>query len=377
VGALLDAALLESVLAPFGSSRTLPAVAYLSDDVLAFERAKFFDGSWVCVGRAADLANPGDQRAVTVGTETILLVRDVDAVRAYYDVCPHRGHELLPTGEEAARPIVTCPYHAWSFTLDGTLRGTGRAGAGGADPDGLGLRPVPMVGWHGWLFVNAGADAAPFDDHVGDLDAVVAPYGADGLVAAASSEYEVAANWKLLVENYHECLHCPSIHPELCKVSPPASGRSVDGAGAWVGGPMDLAPHAETMSDDGRSRGEGLAGLDERGRREVQYLQLFPSLLLSLHPDYVLTHRIEPLSPGRSLVRCQWLFPPEAVARPGFDPAYAVDFWDRTNRQDWRACESLQRGVASRGFRPGVLTDREHDVYRFVTMVAAGYLAGS
>ncbi len=375
VGAVLDAAQLDPVLAPFGSSRTLPAEAYLSERVLAFERDRFFDCSWVCVGRAADLPAAGDQRAAVVGTETVLLVRGRDdSVRAFYDVCPHRGHELLPVGDKTTRPLVTCPYHAWSFALDGALRGTGRADAGGADPEDLALRPVPLVDWHGWLFVNPSGDAAPLADHVGDLDAIVAPYAPAELVVAAESEYQVAANWKLLAENYHECLHCPSIHPELCTVSPPSSGRSVAGPGNWVGGPMDLADHAETMSDDGRSRGAAIAGLDERRRREVQYLQLLPNLLLSLHPDYVLTHRIEPLAPGRSLVRCQWLFPAEAVDRAGFDPAYAVDFWDRTNRQDWAACESLQRGVASRGYRPGVLTEREHDVYRFVTMVAAGYL---
>lgn len=379
MGAVLDAAQLEPVLAPFGSSRTFPAAAHLSEEVLAYEREHFFDRSWVCVGRAADLAAVGDQRAVPVGTETVLLVRSAGgdgdgAVRAFYDVCPHRGHELLGQGGAATRPLVTCPYHAWSFTLDGAVRGTGRAGAGGADPADLALRALPLVRWHGWLFGNTSADAGPFGGHVGDLDGIVAPYEPARLVAAATSGYEVAANWKLLVENYHECLHCPSIHPELCRVSPPASGRSVGGAGAWVGGPMDLAESADTMSDDGRSGGMALAGLDGRRRREVQYLQLFPNLLLSLHPDYVLTHRVEPLAPGRSRVHCQWLFPAEAVARPGFDPGYAVDFWDRTNRQDWAACESLQRGVASRGYRPGVLTEREHDVYRFVTMVATGYL---
>jgi Rieske 2Fe-2S family protein len=137
---------------------------------------------------------------------------------------------------------------------------------------------------------------------------------------------------------------------------------------------MDLADHAETMSMDGRSGGVVLPGLDELQRRQVLYIHLFPNLLVSLHPDYVMTHRIEPLTPGTSRVECQWLFPPEAVERPGFDPSYAVDFWDLTNRQDWAAVESVQRGVASPHFVPGLLSGSEDAVYHFVTMVAGGYL---
>jgi Rieske 2Fe-2S family protein len=106
----------------------------------------------------------------------------------------------------------------------------------------------------------------------------------------------------------------------------------------------------------------------------VAYLGLFPNLLLSLHPDYLMTHLVEPLGPDLSHVVCTWYFPPEATERPGFDPAYAVDFWDRTNRQDWAACESVQRGMASPHFRPGPLAPAEDAVYHVVTMIARAYL---
>jgi Rieske 2Fe-2S family protein len=131
------------------------------------------------------------------------------------------------------------------------------------------------------------------------------------------------------------------------------------------------------MSLDGRSGGSVLPGLDERRRRQVLYLNLFPNLLLSLHPDYVMTHRIEPLTPTTSAVECQWLFPAETLEQPGFDPAYAVDFWDLTNRQDWAAVESVQRGMASPRFVPGLLSTDEDAVYHFVTMVAGAYLGRS
>jgi glycine betaine catabolism A len=156
-------------------------------------------------------------------------------------------------------------------------------------------------------------------------------------------------------------------------VSPPDSGYNMDPTGAWVGGAMELMPHAETMSLTGASEGSTLRGLDDRRSREVLYFGVFPNLLISLHPDYVMTHRIVPLSHDRSMIECEWLFPPEALTEEDFDPSYAADFWDITNKQDWAACESVQRGAASRGYRQGPLASAEDEVYGFVTMVARGY----
>jgi len=187
----------------------------------------------------------------------------------------------------------------------------------------------------------------------------------------------MAANWKLPIENYHECYHCPAIHPELCVVSPPTSGDNYTLPGMWVGGTMDLEPFAATMSMDGSSGGVVLPALDEKQRREIVYIVLFPNLLISAHPDYVMTHRIEPVTPSLSNVTCEWLFSAEAVASAGFDPAYAVDFWDVTNRQDWSACEGVQRGLGSRGYRPGPFAAQEDAVQQWVTLIARSYLAGT
>ena len=191
----------------------------------------------------------------------------------------------------------------------------------------------------------------------------------------ATHTYTLAANWKLPHENYQECYHCPLIHPELCRVSPPLSGDNYENhTGAWVGGTMDLADGAATMSLDGRSRRHGHPRPLAERAAQVAYIGLFPSLLLSLHPDYVMTHRMRTAHHRTTWVECQWLFPPEAVERPDFDPSYAVDFWDLTNRQDWSAVESVQRGLVSPAFVPGVLAEQEDAVYQLVTMVARGYL---
>jgi Rieske 2Fe-2S family protein len=197
----------------------------------------------------------------------------------------------------------------------------------------------------------------------------VAAYRPERLVVKAGHRYQVAANWKLIVENYHECYHCPSIHPELCVVTPPNSGENwrdpVADAGAWAGGSMRLRDHAQTMSLDGVSHGVALSDVDPRS---VNYLGLFPNLLMSLHPDYVLTHRLTPVAPESTVVECEWLFDDSVT-----DPSYAVEFWDVTNRQDWAACESVQRGVRSPHYRPGPLAPNENAVYDWVQMVARAY----
>jgi glycine betaine catabolism A len=367
---------LEPALRPFGQSRMLPRDAYTSPRVFAFEQERFFAGSWTCVGREGDLEATGAQRAVRVGGAGVLLVRGTDGrVRAFANTCRHRGHELLGVGEQTTRRTVLCPYHAWTYDLDGSLR----VASGFRDhrefrPGEHGLVELPLERWHGFLFVNGSGDAPPFAEHVGALDELVAPYQPARLVPLASHAYDLACNWKVVLENYHECYHCPLIHPELCQVSPPASGDNFELDGAWVGGTMDLKDHAATMSLDGHSDGVPIPGLDAERLRTVAYLGLFPNLLLSLHPDYLMSHLVEPLGPDLSHVVCTWYFPPEAAERPGFDPAYAVEFWDRTNRQDWAACESVQRGMASPHFQPGPLAPAEDAVYHVVTMIARAYL---
>ncbi|SHM87353.1 aromatic ring-hydroxylating oxygenase subunit alpha [Cryptosporangium aurantiacum] len=364
---------LAASLAELGQARMLPRAAYLDDDVLAWEQRHFF-GGWTCAGRAEDLAEPGAHRAVAVGpTEGVLLTRARDGrLRAFVNACRHRGHELLPCGGSAVKRVLTCPYHAWTYDVDGALRAA--PGFRDLDKSGFGLIELPSAEWHGWVFVALDADPPPFAEHVGALEDTVAPYSPAELTTVTSHEYVVAANWKTIVENYQECYHCALIHPELCQVSPPESGENLDLPGDWVGGWMDLRDGAATMSLDGRSGGSPIPGLDEHRLRTVMYAAMFPNLLISLHPDYVMTHRLTPLAPGRTRVECAWLFPAEVASRPGFDPAYAVDFWDLTNRQDWAACESVQRGIAAARYQPGPLAPDEDGVHQFIRMVALKYL---
>jgi glycine betaine catabolism A len=371
----IDPSALADSLLPFGSSRMLPRAAYVDPDVFAWEKAHFFGGSWMCVGRSEDIAKSGDQRAVEVGGSGVLLTRDNDGVlHAFANTCRHRGHELLGCGLSINRRVITCPYHSWGYDLSGGLRAAkGFTDKADFTVDQWGLLPLPVTEWHGLIFVDGSAQAAPLQESLGDLEEIVAPYELERLKVAGSHEYEVAANWKILTENYHECYHCPVIHPELCSVSPPSSGHNYDASGAWVGGTMELRDGMDTMSLDGTSNGVMLRSLGPVDLRTVIYLNVFPNILISLHPDYVMVHRLTPLAADRTRVECSWAFAPEAVERDGFDPSYAMDFWDITNRQDWTACESVQRGLTSPHAVPGPLSAEEDAVYQFVTMVARGY----
>lgn len=374
----IDQELLRPALAEFRQSYTLPGLAYTSTELFEWEERHFFEDSWVCLGRTQGLTTPATRRAVKIGNESVLLTRDeLGVLRAFFNVCRHRGHELLPVGGSAEGALIQCPYHGWTYRPDGSLKSAPRLGLRpGFTPAEHGLNPVRVDEWRGWVFVNVSGAAPPLAEHVGNLDQILNPWHPEDMVETSRMDYLVEANWKLVHENYQECYHCSEIHPELCRVSPPTSGLNMDSTGEWIGGWMDLMPDAETMSLTGRGGAPLLADLDPVQRRRVFYFALFPNLLISPHPDYVLTHRIEPLSPSRSRIECRTLFPRAVAERAGFDDSYARDFWDVTNAQDWAAIESIQRSASSRGFKPGPITEPEESVYQFFNMIANSYVGG-
>ena len=377
----LDLAGLEDTLQPFGRSRMLPGEAYTSEQVFAWEQRHLYAGTYTCVGREDDLRAAGPdgksltQRAVQVGDVHVLLTWPNDEPRAFANTCRHRAHELLDAGGSNSRQSIVCPYHAWSYDLAGTLRAApGYKDVAGFDTAHFRLVELPVHRWHGWIFVHAATplsnpDVVDFAAFIGDLEDIVAPYAPEQLVLGDRHSYEVAANWKTIAENYHECYHCPLIHPELCHVTPPTSGDNYDLPGAWLGGSMVLRDGMQTMSMSGESKGRPIPGVSPT---TVMYVGLVPNLLVSAHPDYVMAHRLVPLSPGRTWVECSWYFPDTGGEAP-IDPSYAVEFWDITNRQDWAACESVQRGLSSPHFQAGPFSPSEDAVHMFVTTIARAY----
>jgi glycine betaine catabolism A len=365
-----------------GPQRMLPAVAYTSPEVLGWELRHLYAGSWTCLGRVVDLLpddddKPVTQRAVMVGDVAALLVRGDDGVRMYANTCRHRGHELLPEGDVSTRHSIQCPYHAWTYDIDGGLIGApGFRDEPGFRPEEHSLVELPVRVWQGWVFGHAlhgaGDERVPsFDEHLGDYDRLIAPYDTGALVLADRHTYEVAANWKVIAENYHECYHCPLIHPELCQITPPDSGDNYHLPGSWVGGAMFLREGMATMSMTGELAATPLPNVDPT---RVEYVHLLPNLLVSAHPDYVMAHRLVPLAPGRTWVECSWYVVPPADGQP--QAAAAVEFWDVTNRQDWSACESVQRGLSSPHFRPGPFAPNEDAVAELVSRIAHAYEVG-
>jgi Rieske 2Fe-2S family protein len=372
----IDKNQVERALDPFGSSLTFPAEAYLSPEVLAWEQDNLWQSTWNCVGRLEELVAPGQLRAIDVAGEGVLLSRDGDgSLRAFSNVCRHRGHELAPIGEAFDARQIRCPYHSWSYRFDGTLRTAPRfTRSDDFETSQYPLFDLGVAVYGGCVWIDLSGKAGPIEDHFGNLAEITAPYETDRLITAETHTYVVDANWKIIIENYNECYHCSSIHPELCEVTPTDSGYDHLPTGMWCGGTMDLKDHAVTMSLDGSSRGVNFRKLEGAPLRQVWYLTVMPNLLLSLHPDYVMTHRLTPIGVDQTQIECSWLFPPEAFEIERFDPAYAVDFWDITNREDWAACEAVMRGIKNRGYRPGPLSGWEGTVYQFLTVMAHAYL---
>lgn len=359
-----------------GSGQMLPAAAYTDADVLAWENERLFAGGWMCLGRADSFAKAGDRRAYRVGDEGILVVRGTDGrLRGFFNTCRHRAHELLPCDGQASGRFIRCPYHAWVFTPEGDLYGVPPTHEGDiTDTSEYSLVPLPVEEWHGYVMANVTGDAPPINEAFVGIDRWLDPFDLANLRVADRHSYTLDANWKLIVENYHECFHCPTIHPELTSVADTESGTTVLGQGWYVGGSQEFRDGVRTMSLDGSSHGVQIPGIPDLCQNGVMYLQVGTNLLVSLHPDYVMVHRLVPLAPDRTFVECEWLFPESAFAKEGFDPSYAVDFWDITNRQDWTACESVQRGVRSRGYRPGPLSSHhEVSVYAFIAWMARAY----
>jgi Rieske 2Fe-2S family protein len=360
------AADLAATRAPFESARTLPAAFYASDEVFRLEQSELFGRMWLCIGREADLPKAGDFFTHAVGDERILLVRGGDgAVRAFFNVCRHRGARLVdaPRGEGLER--LRCPYHAWTYALDGRLTVAPRMApsfAKGAFP----LVPVRLELYSGFLFVNLDERAEPLERYLAGLPDL-SRYRMGELRCGKRVEYEVEANWKFLCENYSECYHCPGVHPQLFRISDylQPGERILEHGTCFNGGAMALREGFATMSMSGRSSLPQIPGLPAEDHRKVFYYLVYPNLLLSPHPDYVLTHTIWPLAPTRSRVVCEWLFTQEAVAMDGFDPVDVVEFWDVTNRQDWGLCERAQAGALSRGYRPGPYESSEDCVHTF------------
>ena len=344
-----------------GGAMTLPGRFYTSPDVFQTEQERIFGERWFCAGREETIPERGDFLVRNIGTESVIVLRDrACEVRAFHNVCRHRGTRICEESGGRFNNAIRCPYHAWTYGLDGHLLGaSSMKGLTTFDVADYPLLPVAVTVWEGFIFLSLAAEPEPFAQSHAALIGKFGPYNLPALRAARRIDYDVQANWKLMFENYSECYHCSPIHPALVRLSPSDSGENDLTNGPFLGGFMTVNPENESLTLSGDACAIPVGDLPKEDGKRVYYYSLFPNMLLSLHPDYVMAHTLWPVSSERTLIECEWLFHPDAAAHPGFDPDDGVRFWDTTNREDWHICELSQLGIASRAYRPGPYSPRE------------------
>jgi glycine betaine catabolism A len=359
-------------------ARSLPGLSYTAEAEFAKEREAALFADWFCVGREEPLAEAGDYLVADVAGESILVVKGDAGLTGFYNLCRHRGSRLVPVA--GSRPeagpgatgclagdTIRCPYHGWTYGFDGLLRSAPFLPDLRRYRDRLALHPVRIATWGGFVFARLGADGPPLATQLNGADQRLAGYPLAQLRTGHRLTYQVAANWKVVLENYNECYHCGPVHPELCELVPAFSrgGAGLD----WDAG----IPHrdgAYTYTLTGTSTRAPFPGLTDAQRTRHLGELVLPNLMLSLSCDHVASFTLWPRCAGHTTVICDFLFAADEIVRADFDPSDAVEFWDLVNRQDWAICERVQDGMGSRMFTVGYLAPMEQpsaDVGRYVS----------
>jgi len=354
---------LEKAMEPYAAgAKSLPQKYFVSPDVFTKEQAEIFSKEWLLVGHQSQIPDAGDYIVQRVNHESLFVIRDRGAkIHGFFNVCRHRGSRLIEDncGNRAA---IQCPYHAWIYGLDGRLIGAPHMDeVPGFEKADYPLHEVNLGIWEGFIFVNLRDASAERGDYslehwFAPLSGKFSHWNMSILQPAKRIEYDVRANWKLMFENYSECYHCPGVHPQLQKVSPYDSAKNDLREGPFLGGFMKINP-GKSLTMSGNACAAFVGKIENL--QQVFYYSIFPNMLLSLHPEYVMVHQLWPQSPERTLIVCDWFFHPEAFKRSNFNPEDAVEFWDMVNRQDWHVCELSQQGISSRAYDPGPYSARE------------------
>jgi Rieske 2Fe-2S family protein len=364
----------------------LPSSYYRSEEIFAQEKEKIFWREWFCAAREEQLTKPGDFLVLEIAGESVLVVRTKEGeLRAHYNVCRHRGARLVAAaGKEEEGDIklnggvlgasgIRCPYHQWTYGLDGRLLHAPytKEGEGFSKTD-FSLYPVGVECWGGFIFLNLSPELArkerkTLKTQFGEAMERVHRYPLSELRAARRITYQVHANWKIVLENYNECYHCGGVHPELCDVVP--AFRQQGGAGLeWERG-VAHKEGAVTFTWTGKTNRLPFPGLNEDEMVRHKGELIYPNLMLSLACDHVAAFTLWPRGTQQATVQCDFLFHPEEMKKMDFDPSDAVDFWDLVNRQDWAICKHVQQGMSSHVHESGYyapMEDLSLDIRKYV-----------
>ncbi|WP_339226629.1 aromatic ring-hydroxylating dioxygenase subunit alpha [Oceanobacillus sp. FSL K6-2867] len=357
---------------------TLKGELYTSPDVFELEKKNIFSESWLFVGYEYDVAEHGQYITTRINDENVLIIRGKDNVlRAFLNVCRHRGATLCSEASGTTKAL-RCPYHSWTYGLNGSLAGVPNANECREqliNNDDYGLEKVNLEVWNGLIWINFSENPEPAEpllnqqimERLGNLE-TFGRYQIPDLRVAHSKTYDVKANWKIIVENFQECYHCSSIHPELTEALP--EFRSGVGTQNTVGAGASFKDGVEYFSISGKGSRPMLKGLLPEDDRLYYGMTIVPHVFINLTPDHVITHRIYPVSADRSIVICDWLFDPEEMAKSDFDPMDAVELFHRVNEQDFAACRWCHENMNSKAFKNGgVLVPLENHVTKFYNFV--------
>jgi Rieske 2Fe-2S family protein len=348
---------------------TLPAAYYHSPEQYAVEQEHLWYEQWVYVGRSETLGATGSFRTFDIAGQNVLVTRNPDgALRGFYNVCSHRGAVLCDEPAGTTKAVFQCPYHAWCYDLDGELVATPRVDKDEVDRSALGLKPVHVDEWQGFVFVNLSrTEPMPLREALaGHYDSPLRfeKHQLERLVTVRTTESVVHANWKIIIENYNECLHCPIVHPELVEVVPTYK-RGDTGDRSREDGGVEIITGGTSYSDDPRARKAVLPGMNDEQAHSIYGSQVFPNMFIDVAGSNVVATRLVPEGPAQTRMLTEYLFIPEDIAAEDFDPEPVVQFCELVAHQDYEVSERVQRGVTSRGFAHGVYPARDDYVHQF------------
>lgn len=349
-------------------TRTLPGKYYHDPSIYNMEVEKIFYKFWMLACRSEEIPNVGDFKVITIEDESIILVRDKSGeLHGHFNVCSHRGTQLCVEEKGNFKSkMIQCPYHAWTYDLQGKLVGAPHMKEGANfSKENCTLPKANVHVWEGFVFVSLAENPEPFETQMEALIGKFGEWGMADLRIGNHIRYDLKCNWKLILQNYQECYHCPGVHPLLSEWTPVESAQHDFSKGAVIGGFMDLSHERGSMTMDGGPAGPPVCEVSGDDLQRVYYYSVYPNMLLTPHPDFVMFHHITPMGPERIINDCYFLFHPDVIDDPKWKDRRqsAVDFWDLTNKQDWQVCEQMQNGTKSKRFDRGYYSGREDILY--------------
>jgi choline monooxygenase len=371
---------------PVDLATTLIPDAYTEQSYFDLEREQVFAGSWIPVCVSDEVAAPGDFLVVDVAGRSVIVCRNrAGELRAHHNVCRHRGARLCDAGPGHAERFFKCPYHSWAYDLDGKCLGTplftadsevpldqrgifDTDGAKAFDKADYGLYPVRCEQWGFLIFVCLGDDAPPLLHELGDLPGRLAGFRLEEWQLERRLEYDIAANWKLIAENFMEYYHLPWVHPSLVKVSPMDAHYRWQGAGKYAG--FCTTPIASNTDSGGWLGLPAISGLSQDDAVSARFAWLFPNIAINVLPNHVFLLLPRPAGPGRTKETAYLLTHPESRQQAEeADIDALISFWDEVNREDIAIVERVQDGLSDPAYLGGRMCYRfEESVHRFQNM---------